>query len=64
MPEQDEDIELALAALRPRPPSDATVRAVAEKQKRMVTVRPAVVPRFPFESFYLGAVAGSAARNQ
>ena len=30
MPEQDEDIELALAALRPRPPSDATVRAVAE----------------------------------
>lgn len=30
MPEQDEDIELALAALRPRPPSDATVRVVAE----------------------------------
>lgn len=30
MPEQDEDIELALAALRPRPPAPAVERALAE----------------------------------
>lgn len=30
MPEQDEDIELALAALRPRPPRPAVERALAE----------------------------------